>query len=61
MKDQKTKFRNDGYFTRQEQLIIFTNQLHKELFTSFDERNLKAAKNTLAAINQIVNEEIKNK
>lgn len=61
MKNLKTKFRNDGHFTRRNQLMIFTNQLQKELFSSIAERNLKAAKNTLAAINQIINEEIKNK
>lgn len=46
---------------RREQIIKFTNQLQRELFASLDERNVNAAKNTLAAINQIVKEEIKNK
>lgn len=60
MKNLKTKLKNDGTLTRRDQLMIFTNQLQKELFSSMAERNVKAAKNTLAAINQIINEEIKN-
>ena len=44
---------------RQEQITILTNQLHKELFSSLENRNTKAARNTLNALNQLVKEEIK--
>jgi len=42
-----------------EQLTRLTNQLQRELFSAPCNRNLKAAKNTLAAINQIVKNELK--
>jgi hypothetical protein len=46
---------------RRDQIIKFTNQLQRELFASLDERSVTSAKHTLAAINQVVNEEIKSK
>tara|TARA_R110002012_G_C11276476_1_gene570151 strand:+ start:364 stop:534 length:171 start_codon:yes stop_codon:yes gene_type:complete len=46
---------------RKEQIIKFTNQLQRELFASLDERNVTAARHTLAAINQVIKEEIKSK
>ena len=51
----KTKEQN----IRNEQLTRLTNQLQRELFSTPCDRNLKAAKNTLAAINQIVKNELK--
>jgi len=53
----KTKEQN----IRNEQLTRLTNQLQRELFSTPCDRNLKAAKNTLAAINQIVKNELTNK
>ena len=46
---------------RRDQIIRLTNQLQRELFSSLVERNVTAARNTLAAINQVIKEEIKSK
>ncbi len=61
LKNKEHSKRIRGCDIRKNQFTIFTNQLQKELFSSINDRNLKAAKNTLAAINQIINEEIKSK
>ena len=61
MSEFTQQLKNKEHNIRKNQFTIFTNQLQQELFSSINDRNLKAAKNTLAAINQIINEEIKSK
>jgi|7_EtaG_2_1085326.scaffolds.fasta_scaffold76003_3 predicted metal-dependent RNase len=51
--------RPEQNISNKEQLMRLTNQLRRELFSAPCNRNLKAAKNTLAAINQIVKNELK--
>lgn len=43
----------------QNKIIKLMNQLNKYLFSCKDDRNTKAAKNTLNAINLLVKEQIK--
>ena len=43
----------------QNQIIKLMNQLNKDLFSCKDDRNTKAARNTLIAINILVKQQIK--
>ena len=60
--ETKTNYRKSkGYNERQDKALLLTQKLYISLFTSYNERNLKLAEDTLAELNQIINKELKNK
>tara|TARA_R110000851_G_scaffold24051_3_gene69842 strand:- start:814 stop:1062 length:249 start_codon:yes stop_codon:yes gene_type:complete len=59
--ENKTNYRTcKKYDERQKKTMLLTQKLYKSLFTSYNERNLKLAKDTLEELNQVINEELKN-
>jgi FtsZ-binding cell division protein ZapB len=54
----ETNYRTEDHNERQKQTMILTQKLYNSLFTSYNERNLKLAKETLEHINKVIDEEI---